>query len=259
MTRRQSLVNKLDNILGLERKIVGVKFLFTKEDFDKINTPQVKNKMSYCNMVRLVTKGKSFKANIENFYCKASARALGLKKLDNRIISGQEYFSYGMYNSLGTAKFVQKHVTHINHEIYGVDVMPLEEFEYDPDIVIIICNAYQAMRIVQGYSYNFGVAKNVKFIGNQGLCSECTATPYEMNDLNVSLLCSNTRFAAKWSENELGVGMPYSMFDIIADGIIKTLNSSEPNKRKREIIKQLEEKNIDMNVKLHTSYYKSGR
>lgn len=50
------------------------------------------------------------------------------------------------------------------------------------------------MRIVQAYTYKYGVHKNITLGGNQGICSECTAVPYENNDLNISTLCSGTRF-----------------------------------------------------------------
>ncbi|PAB59794.1 DUF169 domain-containing protein [Anaeromicrobium sediminis] len=254
-----NMIKKLNCTLNLERQIVGIKFIFTEEEFEKINVKQVVHKLSYCNTVRLATKGSSFKSCIDNFFCKASARALGLMDVNNDIVSGRVYHSYGMYNSLGVAKSVQKEVTYIDHKIYGVVVMPLEKFEEKPDIVIMIVNPYQAMRIVQGYSYNFGVTKNIKFTGNQGLCSECTATPYETNDLNVSLLCSNTRLAAKWEDSELGVGMPYHKFESVANGILETLNSSDPNKKKREMIERINKDNLDLNVTLNSSYYRSGK
>lgn len=255
----QKKINELGCVLDLKRRIVGVKFVFTKEEFDNIDVKQVNNKMSYCNTVKFASKGKGFKANIDNFFCKASARALGLMEVDNQITSGKEYYSYRMYNSLGIAKNVQKHVTYIDHKIYGVVVQPLEKFQTDPDIVIMIINPYQAMRIVQGYAYHYGVAKNIQFTGNQGLCSECTATPYEANDLNISLLCANTRFAAKWNENELGIGMPFSVFLTVTDGVLKTINPSEPDAVKKIIMDRAEKQNHNIDIALGTSYYRSGK
>jgi len=255
----KSLVNKISTVLDLERNIVGVKFLFSKEEFENLDVKQVKNKMSYCNTVRLASKGHSYKSEGENFLCKASARALGTLEVDNRVVSGQDYHSFNMYNSLGTAKYVQQNVTYIDHEIHGVQVMPLSKFETDPDVVVMILNPYQSMRVVQGYAYHKGIAKNVKFTGNQGLCSECTATPYETNDLNVSLLCANTRFAANWQDNEMGIGMPYHLFETVADGILKTIEPSDSDTKKEKVIERLKAKNIEVDIELGTSYYKSGR
>ncbi len=259
MMELKNKINQLNCSLDLKRKIVGVKFIFTKEEFDVIDVKQVNSKMSYCNTVKLASKGKSFKSNVDNFFCKASARALGLMDVNNEITSGRLYYSFRMYNSVGTAKDVQKNVTYIDHKIYAVVVMPLEKFDIEPDVVVMIVNPYQAMRIVQGYSYSYGVAKNVKFTGNQGLCSECTATPYETNDLNISLLCANTRFAAKWSDEEMGLGVPFSMFNTVADGIMKTLDPSDPNGKKREIIERAKNQDIEVDVNLGTSYYRSEK
>ncbi len=255
----KTLVNKVSTVLDLDRKIVGVKFLFSKEEFDACSVKQVKEKMSYCNTVRLATKGHSFKAEAENFLCKASARALGTMDADNHVVSGQDYHSFNMYNSLGTAKYVQQNVTFIDHKIYGVIVMPLEKFDVDPDVAIMILNPYQSMRVTQGYAYHKGIAKNIKFTGNQGLCSECTATPYQNNDLNVSLLCANTRFAADWKDHEMGIGMPYHLFATVADGILKTIEASDSDTKKEKVIERLKEKNLSVDIKLGTSYYKSGR
>ena len=252
-------IEKISCVLGFFRNIVGVRFIFTQEEFEQLNVQQVKNKMSYCNTVKLASKGKSFKANVDNFFCKASARSLGLMDSNNEIVSGKLYYSFRMYNSIATAKNVQKQVTFIDHKIYGIEVMPLKDFIEEPDIVIMILNPYQAMRVVQGYSYHYGVAKNIKLTGNQGLCSECTATPYENNDMNISLLCANTRFAAKWNDEEMAIGIPYHMFSTVADGIIKTVNPSEPNERKRKIIKQVHKEKLEVEIELGTSYYKSGK
>ncbi|KNF08395.1 hypothetical protein CLPU_7c00230 [Gottschalkia purinilytica] len=115
-----------------------------------------------------------------------------------------------MYNSLCNSKLVQKDITYINHEIYGLEIRPLKDFIEKPDIVIMITNPYQSMRIIQGYTYQLGVHKNIKIAGNQVFCSECTATPYESNDLNISMLCSGTRYFAKWDNNEMTIGIPYN-------------------------------------------------
>lgn len=250
------MVKDLNCILGLDRAIIGVKFIFSKEEFESVNVPQVKYKMSYCNMVRLASTGNSYKANIDNFLCIGSAKALGLIKPDSNAVSGKVYYSFGLYDSLCTARNVQKDVTFLDHVIYGVTVMPLGEFDIEPDIVILIVNPYQSMRILQGYAYHNGAAKNIKMAGNSGICSECTATPYDTNDMNLSLLCSNTRFAAKWNDNELGIGMPFKMFEAVYDGVIKTINPCEPNDRKIKMLQRATESGRSINADLDSNYFK---
>lgn len=254
----KTMAEDLKCILDLNRNIVGVKFIFTKEEFDSINVSQVKGKLSYCNMVKFATRGRSFKANLDNFLCIGSAKALGLKEVDESAIAGRVYYSFGMYDSLCTARNVQKDVTFLNHKIYGVVVMPLEEYQFDPDVVLFILNPYQGMRIIQGYTYHYRAIKNIKITGNSGICSECTAVPYDTNDLNISLLCSNTRFSAKWCDDELGIGMPFNMFDRIFDGIVKTIDPCEPDERKLKIIDRSKRLSKNFDINLGKSYFKSS-
>lgn len=253
----KAMTEDLNCALGLERSIVGIKFIFNKEGFEQSDVPQVRYKLSYCNMVKLAASGKSLKADIDNFLCVGSAKALGLIKPDSNAISGNVYYSFGLYDSLCTARNVQKNVTFLDHQAYGIVAMPLEKFEIQPDIVIYIVNPYQSMRILQGYAYHHGVAKNIKMAGNSGICSECTATPYDTNDMNLSLLCSNTRFAAKWKDDELGIGMPFNMFEKVYDGVIKTIRPCEPNERKMKISERCNKAGRKIDICLDSNYFKS--
>lgn len=253
-----NIKSQLDDLycaLNIKRNLVGVKFIFSREEFDCIDIKQMKGRVSYCFMVKSASSGKHIKSNKENFSCGASARALGLDGSDNRVRSGRHYHAFGLYNSLGTAKSVQKNVTFIEHNIYGVVLKPLRDYEIEPDVVIMIVNPYQAMRIIQGYAYHYGVHKSIRMAGNQGICSECTAVPYENNDLNISALCSGTRLLAKWDVSELGIGMPFNMFANIVDGVMKTLNPVEPDSTKREILSRAGEKGRAIDIEFGKNYY----
>lgn len=251
----KTILDDLYCAINIKRNLVGVKFIFSREKFDCIDIKQMKGRVSYCSMVKSASSDKCIKANGENFSCGASARALGLEEPDNHITSGQHYHAFKLYDSLGTAKAVQKNVTFIEHKIYGVLIKPLQDYDIEPDVVIIILNPYQAMRIIQGYAHHYGVHKNIKMAGNQGICSECTAVPYETNDLNISTLCSGARLLAKWDVGELGIGMPFNMFGTIVDGLIKTLNPAEPDSTKREILSRAKEKGRVMDIEFGKNYY----
>ncbi len=251
-------MDRLYSSLNINRKIVGVKFLFSEDEFDSFDVEPAKNRLSYCMMVKIASSGKSIKVRSEHFKCNSSARALGIKKSDSRVKSGREYHSYGLYGSLGTAKKVQSEVTYIGDSIYGVVLQPIEMFKAEPDVAIIISNPHNIMRVVQGYTYTYGMAENIRFAGNQGVCSELTARPYENNDINISLLCSNTRFSCKWEDGEMGVGMPYMIFLNVLEGVLNTINPTEPDYKKEDIMKRAEERNVDVQVVKGENYYNSS-
>lgn len=251
---KQHLEN-LNLALNLERKIVGIKFVYDEDVFNHYDVPLVKNKLSYCQMINLVTKGKSFKTNFLTSGCSGAINALGFKELDDYTKSGSGYYKLGMYDTLSNARKVQNDVKSMSHKIYGVVACPLECFEEEPDSLMIIANPYQAMRIVQGYTFHHGLPKNIQFSGNQGVCLECTTDPYQNNDINVSVLCSNTRFSAKWKDSELGIGMPYNMFKSVVNGVIKTINPSETDTKKNEILSRCQRENNSLDIELGQNYY----
>ena len=228
-------VRDMNCALKLDRKIVGVKFLFDEEEFGKADSKKLKGRMAYCVMVRTAMMGKRIKAAAENFGCMGGARALGMIRLDEMSLSGRFYHKLGLYQDLATSKDVHRKVTFCGHKPYGVMVKPLDEYDEEPDVVLIVTNPYNGMRIVQGYTYVFGFNTSLKMSGTQAVCSECTAFPFESNDINVSLLCAATRFKAKWGDEELAIGFPFNQFLPIVKGLYATLDPTEPNEKKAEI------------------------
>ncbi|WP_373897618.1 DUF169 domain-containing protein [Haloimpatiens sp. FM7315] len=249
-------ISILPSILNLKRQVVGVKIIKNKENYDFIEAKQIKNKITYCYMIKLATYGKHFKAKAENFLCDGASKALGLMTVPDNVISGQVYESLGLYENREVAKEAQRDVKYIKEKNYGVEIFSLNNFPAKEfDVAIIIDSSYKIMRLMQGYSYYYGVNKNISFSGNQGICSEATAVPYINDDVNASMLCSGTRFFAKWNEDDIAFGIPYSKMSKVIDGVINTINPTESDEKKQEIIKKLKDKDINLNIELGKNYY----
>jgi uncharacterized protein (DUF169 family) len=93
----KKLVMKMNCALELDRKIVGAKFLFSKEEYEAVDAKHVKNKLNYCVMVKLAMSGKALKATGDDLVCIAGARAIGLKEIDDYHKSGQNGKRLGLY------------------------------------------------------------------------------------------------------------------------------------------------------------------
>jgi uncharacterized protein (DUF169 family) len=112
------------------------------------------------------------------------------------------------------------------------------------------------MRIIQGYTYKYGTQTNFKLAGNQAVCSECTAYPFETNSINISMFCSGTRYLAGWKENEIAIGLPYAKFLETCDGIFLSINGSEQNKNKKTILAKIRQNNLeDPGIKEDDAYF----
>ena len=237
-------VNMINCALDLERKVTAVKFLFTREEFENADAIKIKGKIPYCVMVKSAMAGKGTKAEAENFACNGAAKALGIVEPDQNALSGNHYKNLGLHQDLTTAKSAQSNTTFCTHKNYGIMVKPLEEFNESPDVVLIVSNTYNLMRIMQGYTYVFGYNTSIKMSGNQAVCSECTAFPFESNNINVSLFCSGTRYNARWGENELITGFPFNRFTAIVGGVVATLDSVEPDDKKKKIEKRFNDSGL---------------
>jgi uncharacterized protein (DUF169 family) len=228
-------VGKMNLALKLDRKLIGIKFLFDADEFRKADARALRGRMPYCVMVRNAMAGKSLKAAAKNFGCNGAARSLSVIEPDEMTTSGRFYESLGLYQDLPTSKNVQRNVIFCRHKAYGVMVKPLEEYDDEPHVVMVVTNPYNGMRIIQGYTYAFGFNTAYRMSGNQAICSECTSVPFERNDINVSLLCAGTRFKAKWRDDEMAIGFPFNQFLSIVRGVYATLDLTEPNEKKAEI------------------------
>lgn len=252
-------INRLKKALLLERNIVGVKFIAYKEEWYAYDAKSLDDKKTtFCSIVRYGLEGEVVKANSNNFRCRGGAQSLGIIDKPEAIKSGRVYKACGLYKSHSIARQVLEGMTHIGHKIYGVVVGPLEKIE-EADTVIILGNAKQMMRIIQGYTYEYGVCKNLSTVGNQAMCSDLVSKPFRNNDLNLSLLCCGARIFSHADDGEMGVGFPIQMFNPIANGVLETLNVTESPKSKKKILENISgPEELDIDIDMETSYGKNA-
>lgn len=248
------LTARVNSVLEMKRKIVGVKFIHSEDEFSKAEAPNSKKKMSYCRMVKEASIGKKIKSNFDNFSCFAGARALGIVDVDEGYKSGAYYDGCGLYQDLSTAKDATNKITICDHSVYGVLVKPLEDFKLKPEIIIIVTNPFNAMRLVQGYTYKYGPYSDFKMMGNQAICSECTAYPYETDNISLSLLCAGARKSG-FDQDEVGVGITLNKFRQMVDGLCSTVTPVENNQNKRVIEAKLKRNKInDVDITYNKNY-----
>ena len=241
--------------LNLDRKPVGVKFFFNKDEFDSFDVPQRERKITYCNAVQWASKGKAMKLTKENQACPNGAMALKMREIPEPMASGKARFSTNIYCSVEVSKSISDQMLFLKEEPAGIAVMPLENFEIEPDIVIVVSKPYNIMRLIQGYGYFNGYTNNLRTVGLQAVCQDLTTYPYNTKDINITLLCPGTRLVADWKENEVGMGIPFAKWYEIVEGTIQTTNPFERNKNKEAIKRRLEERGLNSNnIKFNWNY-----
>lgn len=254
----QSSVHLIESYLDLDRKPVGIKFFRNKEDFDNFEVDQRDRKVTYCNSVQLASKGKSMKLTKENQGCPNGAFALNFTDVPDPIASGMGRFKKGIYHDVETSKKINDDMLFMKEKTYGVAVMPLEAYDTEPDVVIVVGSSYNIMRIIQGNGHFNGYTNNLRTVGLQAVCQDLTTYPYNTEDLNISLLCPGTRLVADWVPDEIGVGIPFSKWYEVVEGVKQTTNPFERNKNKEGIKKRLEERGLDASELKFDENYDDG-
>jgi len=240
-----AIVKKAYSLLTLDHQIVGAKFAATREDYEKMEAKKLVAKLAYCVMVKAAMSCKSLKLSHDYSGCSGSTRALGFKKPTEDFISGEIYNGFGLYKDLTTSKSVADNMSFCKKSNYGIMVKPLELYKEEvPDVVIIAADSRNAMRIIQGYTYMYAAQSNFKMTGNQAICVECTSYPFESEQINISMLCSGTRYLAKWKDTEIAIGIPFHKFKNTIEGVLKTANAVELDARKTAIQQNLLRKGL---------------
>lgn len=244
-------------LLTLDRRIVGIKFLYTLEEYEKMPARGMKAKVAYCVVVKGAMTGRSVKLSREYSGCNGSSRALGFTAPSEAFTSGELYNGFGLYKDLPTSKQVANSMIACRKSSYGIMAQPLEKYENNPpDVVILAADARNAMRLLQGYTYSYGCQPVFKMTGNQAICVECTSHPLEADQMNLSMLCSGTRYLAGWKPGEITTGFPYHKFVATVEGLLKTADAVELDPEKRRISENLISQGFsDPNFQFGHTYY----
>lgn len=253
----RELARKLEILVKTDRVIVGVKLVYDKKEYDSYEGIELVAPMSYCVAVKCATLGHSIKLTRQTGGCPASNRALGLRACEDTFLTGENGYRLGLFNSQETAACVAGSLPICVDETYGVIVKPLAKFESDPDVILIVSNPREAMRVAQGYTYTYGLTQSLNISGNQAVCVESTVTPLIRKELNISMLCSGTRYKASWKDTEVMCGIPIEKAEGTVNGLIGTINPIEMNDRKKEIEEALSKEGyLDIEIDYEKTYFK---
>lgn len=88
-----------------------------------------------------------------------------------------------------------------------------------PDVVVLSVRPVELCRIIQGYQFITGERVRADIGGLRAGCSDLIVRPYLYNELNISPFCLGARLIAKFEGDRMGLGMPYSLFELTVQGV----------------------------------------
>jgi uncharacterized protein (DUF169 family) len=114
-----------------------------------------------------------------------------------------------------------------------VVLSPLEKAEFEPDVVLFICNALQACRLVTLDGYETGIPPKLEMCGST--CHQAVAYPLVTGELNVSLMDYTSRKIKGYKPEDLLVSIPYHRFH----GVMRSLDGCTAGRAQFEITRSL--------------------
>jgi uncharacterized protein (DUF169 family) len=138
--------------LKLERKPVGVKFLPSRpEGINRIET-----KLAFCEMFWEAQQSEPFYVQKEDFLC-VEPLLLGMKDPEPVLVSGFAGGSAGLFKETRANRKVYQYIPKmLRNSVNSVAFAPIDQMNFDPDVLVIMANVSQARTILRAEGYSTG-------------------------------------------------------------------------------------------------------
>jgi len=213
----QKLGKTLKNILKLEREPVAIKWSFKEPK----RIPEEKEKSRFCRKIEKAMDGEVFYSNLEHELCMGGARYSGLGDESNypaSLRSGNFLVAAGVYKNVPAVQRSWQNNLCIPSDIFqAVIFAPLVNAEFEPDVVLIVCNARQGMEILHANSYDTG---SHALGGDSGpICSSMAAIPYLTGKVTYGFADIGARRHMELGDDEVMVSIPASELERIVTNL----------------------------------------
>ncbi len=220
--------NQIRELLGLKGNPVAITYSM------KPPSTSVDGKHRVCDAFLHARDGKVIDLTTSTSACSGGTWHLGLgerpkgeddKALKEFLVDGEK-----LYCSIATfhraqALTVPPPLGLSDHVILS----PMDKAEFRPDVVIFICNAEQACRLVTLDSYDTGIPPRIEMSGST--CHQTVAYPIVTGELNVSLMDYTSRRIRGYRPEDLFVSIPYHRFH----GVMRSIEHCTAGRAKMEI------------------------
>lgn len=206
--------------IKITSKPVAIKFFDNEDEIPK-DIELIKETIRHCEMVRKASFGEKFYSTLEQQQCQGGAGALGLREMPPKVASGETYVKLKRFDSIETAKKTVDSLSIVPEKHKGIIYAPLDEANYDADVIILILEPVAGMVIAQSLVYTNGDKVRPSFAGIQSLCGDAVAEPILTEGMNITLGCNGSRGYADVKDNELAIGIHKNKLEEIVNNLLE--------------------------------------
>ncbi len=218
LEKNQKYCEVIESKIKLDAKPVAMKLIKTEDDLVE-GYDLIDEKIRHCEMVRKASLGSKFYSTLEQQACLGGAGAIGLRDMPPKLANGEKYFSLGRFQDLETAKKLTSKLSIVEDEHWGIIYAPLDEADFEADVIEIITEPVGGMILAQSIVYKTGEKITPSFAGIQSLCGDAFANPYISDGINFTLGCDGSRKSADIKDNEMTVGISAAKIEEVISGL----------------------------------------
>jgi uncharacterized protein (DUF169 family) len=211
------LSNRMKKMLRLETSPIAISFS-TEVPHD---VKQMRGKARLCEMLDKVRlEGRSFYTHSKNHECDGGASSCGFRGLSESGKTGEFLVKMGLFGSKRAARRFLNSNPRI--EVGTVKVMtfaPLEKATFEPDVVVLVCNAVQGMRIAEAFAYESG--KRTMGLTGPPICSAVVAAPFLTGEVVYCLGDTGARKFMKLKDEDIFISIPVELLPEIVESLGK--------------------------------------
>jgi uncharacterized protein (DUF169 family) len=223
---------EIKELLGLKGKPVAITYSMQPPAAAESGTHRV------CDALLLASHGKVIDLTESTSACPGGTWHLGLgerptgdadKALKDFLVNGEKLFCSIAVFHRAQALTASPPVGLADHVVLS----PMDKAEFHPDIVLFICNALQACRLVTLDEYDTGIPPRIEMSGSA--CHQAVAYPLVTGELNVSFLDYTARRICPYEPEDLIVSIPYHRFL----GVMRSIDHCTAGRAEMEVPESL--------------------
>jgi uncharacterized protein (DUF169 family) len=209
--------NTIKKCLKLESSPVAI--AFSNEAPEGVE--QMKGEMRLCQMLDSVRFDREiFFTKSVNHKCDGGSGSCGMKEMSERIKNGEFLCKMGLFGSNRAARrFIAANPRIEFGTVKIVSFSPLERASFEPDVVVLVCNAKQGMLITEAFSYESG--KRTLGMTGPPICSSIVAAPFLTGEIVYSFGDHGARNYMNITDEEVFVGIPAELMPMITENLEK--------------------------------------
>lgn len=191
----------------LEYNPVAVKFFFDQEEYDNFEAEKVPGpKMTYCQ-VALASRCDDYitKFDADKLLCGNAKTVFGMREASEEEVDG--HVKYTNNWDLAKACLEAKPMLPLG-ELKGVATAPLYKATFEPDVVFMITDVFQAYHILNDYIGATGKPSLVfTHTINSAVCGG-TVGCYQKQTLEMKTMCAGSYTSGKTEKGEINIFIP---------------------------------------------------